>query len=138
MRFTKFLMYFFHIIFNFSPIHYFYSLGNYHHIPLGKSEYVFNLFLWSDPGFECLLSCRESSVWASPSAHQTDSTGNQNLSFPFNSWYLRNRCARKEQSRLFDMFKAFDKIVSSDTSDVFARKDFFSRPCVRNMLLTTI
>ena len=31
----------------------------------------------------------------------------------------QNRCARKEQSLSFDLFKAFDQIVSSHKSDYF-------------------
>ena len=35
-------------------------------------------------------------------------------------WYLRNICARKEHSHLFDLFKAFYQIESSHKSDSFS------------------
>ena len=35
---------------------------------------------------------------------------------------LRNRCARKEQSLLFDLFKAIDKIESAVTKWIFSPK----------------
>ena len=45
-------------------------------------------------------------------------------------WYLRNRCAPREQSLLFDLFKAFDQIASS--YNFFSPKSFFSS-CSGNM-----
>ena len=40
----------------------------------------------------------------------------------------QNWCARKEQSRLFDLYKAFDKIESSQPSNIFFIKDQLSNP----------
>ena len=41
-------------------------------------------------------------------------------------WYLINRCARKEQSLLFNLYKAFDQFESRHKSGIFIRKDLFS------------
>ena len=41
-------------------------------------------------------------------------------------WYPINRCARQEQSLLFDLYKAFDKLVSSHKHNIFLRRDLFS------------
>ena len=41
-------------------------------------------------------------------------------------WYLINMCARKEQSLLFDLYKAFDKFESRHKSGILTRKDLFS------------
>ena len=42
-----------------------------------------------------------------------------------NRWKLRNRCARKEQSPLFELFQSFDWIEICHNSDVFLHKDPF-------------
>ena len=49
-------------------------------------------------------------------------------------WYLRNRCARKEQSLLFDLFKAFDNFKANYTGYFFLRKDIFSFMRVNHVL----
>ena len=45
---------------------------------------------------------------------------------------LSNRCARKEQSLLFDMFKPFNKIESSHKSDFFLSLKNLFRSCKCN------
>ena len=46
-------------------------------------------------------------------------------------WWLKKGCAGKEQSLLFDLFKAFDYIESSHKSDVFSPKiHIFLHACV--------
>ena len=44
---------------------------------------------------------------------------------------LRIMCSRKEQSLLFDLFKAFDQIESSHKSNSLIWKDLYLPPCVR-------
>ena len=39
-------------------------------------------------------------------------------------WSLRNRCTRKEQSLLFNLFKAFDPVESTHKSDFFKKLIF--------------
>ena len=41
-------------------------------------------------------------------------------------WQLVHMCARKEQSLLFDLYKAFDLSNGSHKSDIFIRKNLFS------------
>ena len=41
-------------------------------------------------------------------------------------WYLINRCARKDQSLSFDLYKAFDLFKIRHKSGIFTRKDLFS------------
>ena len=43
-----------------------------------------------------------------------------------NRLLVRHRCARQEQSLIFDLCKAFDEIESSHKSDIFLRKELFS------------
>ena len=45
-----------------------------------------------------------------------------------------NRCARKEQSLLFDPYKAFDKFENRHKSDIFIRKDLFSIMRVQHVI----
>ena len=40
-------------------------------------------------------------------------------------WYLRSRCARKEQSLLFDLYKAFDQIESIQKLNFSPRRPIF-------------
>ena len=42
----------------------------------------------------------------------------------------RNRFTRKEQSLLFDLFKALDLTESSDKSDFFSEKTYLFQMCV--------
>ena len=53
-------------------------------------------------------------------------------------WYIRNRCAGKEQFLLFDLFKAFDYILGFTTGIYFISEKNYYPSCVRNMLLVTI
>ena len=49
--------------------------------------------------------------------------------FSFHGTYIKwqlEKCASKEQSLLFDLFDAFDKIENSHKSDLFLRNDLNS------------
>ena len=48
-------------------------------------------------------------------------------------WLLRNRCASKEQSQLFDLYKAFDYFESGHKSDIFLIEKTYFPTWVRNM-----
>ena len=57
----------------------------------------------------------------------------------YTAWYLyqmvtQNSCARKEQFRFADLFKAFHLIESSHKLDIFLRKDLFSFIHVHHIL----
>ena len=48
------------------------------------------------------------------------------------SWYIINRWARKEQSLLFDLYKAFDQFESRHKSGILPENTYFPS-CARNI-----
>ena len=44
-------------------------------------------------------------------------------------WYIRNMCSGKEQSLLFDMFKAFNHIKSNNKQYFLSKRPIFLQAC---------